>query len=84
MDDSELELPNAGIISFQDPETGEEVWINSSDAKLRKAYQEIVNKEQKDLEEFFRKCNCDYLLIRTSDSYINSLRKFFTLRGKRK
>ena len=84
LDDSELELPNAGIISFQDPETGEEVWINSSDAKLRKAYQEIVNKEQKDLEEFFRKCNCDYLLIRTSDSYINSLRKFFTLRGKRK
>ncbi|HPX10361.1 MAG TPA: DUF58 domain-containing protein, partial [Candidatus Cloacimonas sp.] len=66
------------------PETGEEVWINSSDSKLRKAYQEVVNKEQHDLEEFFRKCNCDYLLIRTSDSYINSLRKFFTLRGKRK
>jgi uncharacterized protein (DUF58 family) len=84
LDDSELELPRAGILSLQDPETGEEVWINSSDPKLRKAYQEIVNKEQKDLEEFFRKCNCDYLLIRTSESYINSLRKFFTLRERRR
>ncbi|HOM79756.1 MAG TPA: DUF58 domain-containing protein [Candidatus Cloacimonas acidaminovorans] len=84
LDDSELELPRAGILSLQDPETGEEVWINSSDSKLRKAYQEIVNKEQKDLEEFFSKCNCDYLLIRTSESYINSLRKFFTLRERRR
>jgi len=84
LDDSELELPDAGILSLQDPETGEEVWLNSSNPKLRKAYQEIVNTEQKNLQDFFRKCNCDYLLIRTSDSYIGALRKFFTLREKRR
>ena len=84
VDDSELELPPAGILSLKDPETGEEIWINSSDPKLRKAYQEVINNEQKELQEFFRECNCDYLMIKTSDSYVSSLRKFFALRGKRR
>lgn len=84
LDDSELKLPTAGILSLKDPETGEEVWINSSDPKLVKAYEEVVKKEQNDLEEYFRKCKCDYQLIRTSDSYITSLRKFFALREKKR
>ena len=76
--------PPAGILSLKDPETGEEIWINSSDPKLRKAYQEVINNEQKELQEFFRECNCDYLMIKTSDSYVSSLRKFFALIVKRR
>jgi hypothetical protein len=83
-DDSELELPPAGILSLKDPETGEEIWINSSDPKLRKAYQEVINNEQKELQEFFRDCNCDFILIKTSVDYVGYLRNFFALRGKRR
>jgi uncharacterized protein (DUF58 family) len=83
LDDSELELPNAGLLHLQDPELGTESWINSSDPKLRKAYNLLVQKQQQALQEFFRKCKCDYLLIRTNDSYVQSLRKFFALREKR-
>lgn len=84
LDNSELELPQAGIIRFQDPEMGAEAWINSSDPRLRKAYNAMVRQSQEQLAAFFRKCHCDYLLIRTGDSYVQALRKFFALRAKRR
>ncbi len=82
LDKCELELPNAGILKLQDPETGEELWVNSSDPKLRKAYREQIDKQQAELQSFFRKCKCDYLLIRTDESFVQALRKFFTLRQR--
>lgn len=84
LDNSELELPKAGILHLRDPETGDETWINSSDDKLRLAYRTAVEKRQNELQEFFRKCKCDYLRITTHEPYVQALRKFFTLRGKRR
>ncbi|MDD2228903.1 MAG: DUF58 domain-containing protein [Candidatus Cloacimonetes bacterium] len=84
LDQSELELPDAGILKLQDPETGGEAWINSSDPKIRKAYKDTVQKQQSNLQSFFRSCKCDYLMIRTDTSYVQALRKFFVLRQKRR
>ncbi len=84
LDNSELELPDAGLLKLQDPETGATAWLNSSDPKLRKAYKDITNKQQIELQAFFKKCKCDYLLIKTNDSYVQALRKFFALRIKRR
>ena len=84
LDKSELELPDAGILKLQDPESGEELWLNSSDPKLRKAYKERISQQQEELQSFFRKCKCDYLLIKTDESFVQALRKFFTLRQKRR
>lgn len=83
LDESELELPKAGILHLQDPESGEEIWINSSEAKLQCSYRDLVALRQQQLQDFLKKCKCDYLLIRTHESYVQALRKFFTLRKKR-
>ena len=84
LDNCELELPDSGILRLKDPELGEEAWINSSDPRLRKAYKEMVEKQQAELTKFFRQCKCDYLLIRTNEPFLQSLRKFFALRVKRR
>jgi uncharacterized protein (DUF58 family) len=84
LDSSELELPDAGVLRLKDPEIDRELWINSSDPRLRKAYREMVAKSQEELAKFFRKCNCDYLLVKTGDSYLQSLREFFALRAKKR
>ncbi|PKN72737.1 MAG: DUF58 domain-containing protein [Candidatus Cloacimonetes bacterium HGW-Cloacimonetes-3] len=84
LDKCELELPDAGILRLHDPETGQETWVNSSDPKLRNAYKNMVQKQQTELKSFFRKCKCDYLLIKTEDSYVQALRKFFALRQKQR
>ncbi|MDD4309506.1 MAG: DUF58 domain-containing protein, partial [Candidatus Cloacimonetes bacterium] len=84
LDNSELELPEAGIIKLKEPETGKEAWVNSSDPNLRKAYKAMVEKQQAELTGFFKHCKCDYLLIKTNEPFLQALRKFFALRIKRR
>jgi len=84
LDSSELALPDAGILHLRDPETGSELWFNSSEMGLRKRYETAVNKKQEELKAFFRKCRCDYLQINTQEPYLYALQKFFRLRGKRR
>ena len=84
LDKSEWELPRAGILQLQDPESGEELWVNSSDEGLRKKYQQAVIKQNTEMQSFFRKNKCDYLLINTQEPYLNALQKFFRLRSKRR
>jgi len=84
LDDNELELPNAGILRLQDPETGQIAWINTSDPKLREAYRAQTALEQKKLEERLKSMGCDHLLFRNQDSFVMVLRKFFSLRVKRR
>lgn len=84
LDASELELPKAGILNLDDPETGQEIWLNSNDERIRKAYRQAVEDKQQKLKSFFRKCKCDYLIIRTDEAYLRALQKFFSLRTKRR
>lgn len=84
LDASEIELPRAGILHVHDPETGQELWLNSNDPTLREAYRKAVEHRQQQLKSFFNKCKCDYLKIRTDEAYLQALQKFFTLRSKRR
>jgi uncharacterized protein (DUF58 family) len=84
LDNSELELPDAGILRLQDPETGRVAYINSSDRKLREAYKAQVSLEQEKLAASLKKMGCDHLLFKNGDSYVKVLRQFFALRNKRR
>ncbi len=84
LDDSELELPKAGVLRFVDPETGHSEYINTSDAKLRNAYKAEVAKEQEKLAETLKAMGSDYILFKNSDSFVRVLRKFFVQRTKRR
>ncbi|MCB5259965.1 MAG: DUF58 domain-containing protein [Candidatus Cloacimonetes bacterium] len=84
MDKSEMELPDAGILRFRDPETGAVGYINSSDKRLRQAYKAKVSLEQEKLQATLKKMACDHLLFCNEDSYVKVLRAFFALRNKRR
>lgn len=84
LDDSELDLPKAGILRFIDPETGHSEYINTSDAKLRNAYKASIQIEQEQLAATFKAMGCDYMLFRNSDSFVRVLREFFVQRARRR
>jgi uncharacterized protein (DUF58 family) len=83
LDDSELELPDAGILCLSDPETGKRGWINTSSPKVRSAYKARVALAQKALSESFKSMSCDHILFRGGDSHISALRQFFLSRAVR-
>jgi len=84
LDDSELELPNAGVLRFIDPETGHSEYINTANANLRQAYKSNIRIEQDALKATFKTMGADYMLFKNSDSFVRVLRQFFAIRSKRR
>ncbi len=83
LDEAELKLPDAGVLALSDPETGETLYVNSSDNLTRIAFGEAVKKQQARLSASLKQMKVDHLLIRSTDSHIDSLRNFFEQRKLR-
>jgi len=82
-DKLEMQLPDAGLISLVDAETGENVVVDTSDEKIRNSYSAMRRAQQEGLEKMFKKINLDHITIKTGESYVEPLYKFFRVRAKR-
>ncbi len=80
-DRRETELPSVGLIKMKDAETGEEHWIDSSSANVRKMYNEWWNRRQEEMNQSFKKCRVDSVSVRTEDDYVKSLLALFHKRN---
>jgi uncharacterized protein (DUF58 family) len=76
----EEKLPNVGLLQLQDSESGENIWIDSSSATVRHAYEQHFLDYQLQFKQFFQKAGADSLSIRTSEDYIKMLMGFFRQR----
>ncbi|MGF1669474.1 MAG: DUF58 domain-containing protein, partial [Balneolaceae bacterium] len=82
-DKLEDDLPDLGIVPFQDAETGSEVLIDTSSEKVRKAYKARRLKEKKELNQYFLHNKVDSIQVYTNQSYIRPLADFFRRRINR-
>ncbi len=77
----DYDLPSAGLVEFQDPESGEFILLDSSNKKTRKMLSLAHEKRIKEWEELCKKANCDY--IRINQNPISSLHKLIAKRNLR-
>jgi len=82
-DPREQELPDVGLTEVADAETGERFFIDTSNRRLRKGYAERARKLLEDRHRLFQSIGIDNIDIRTDQSYINPLVKFFKMRERR-
>jgi len=82
-DATEMALPDAGVLSLIDPETGEELMINTASDAIRRQYRQIMEGQHKALSELIRQCGADLLSIRTDEPYIMTLKSFFERRRRK-
>ncbi len=80
-DPAEKELPNAGELRLRDPESGEEIWIDTSDPRVRRAYAALVQAREAMLERTLRAAQVDVLSLSTAQEIVEPLLKF-TLRRR--
>ncbi len=83
VDPAEIELPNAGLIKIHDSETGMPFMIDTSGAATRRHYKLQSEKKARQRENLFRSVNVDKITIRTDESYVDPLIRFFRMREKR-
>jgi uncharacterized protein (DUF58 family) len=82
-DPLEEELPNVGLVSVSDPESGEEVLIDTGDSELRQEYKKAARRRAKARDEVFRRNRVDAIHVRTDRPYVEAIYKFFRMRERR-
>ena len=83
-DEREAELPNMGLTRVIDTESGQEIWVDTSDKKLRDNYAKLFKENQAQLKSLFGKSGSDLVSIRTDESYIIALMNMFKRRESKR
>lgn len=83
-DPSEIEIPDLGLIKIHDVETGDTIWVDTSNKKIRKEMNDNFTVKTEEHLTFFKKNKIDHVLINTQKSYIEPLVEFFNKRTSRR
>jgi uncharacterized protein (DUF58 family) len=82
-DPAEWELPQVGTVDLEDTETGEIVSVNTSDARLRRAYRAHMQRLLAQRSGLFAQLGIDAIDLTTHDDFTPKLHKFFRQRARR-
>ena len=82
-DPSEQHLPDLGVVRFLDPETGETISIDTSDATVRARFEERTSDERDQRLHLLRRLAIDEVPISTDAGIIEPLLRFFRSRETR-
>lgn len=79
-DEHEEKIPNVGLIRVADSETGNIMWLDTADSRIRGAYHKQFGDTTQYFRNIFLKSGADQLSIKTNESYVNALLGFFKRR----
>ncbi len=83
LDPREREIPNVGFIELSDPETGEQMLIDTVDRGYRQQIAKRVQTMIGERERFFQSIRMDAIQLQTDKPYLEPLIHFFERRAKR-
>ncbi len=75
------ELPDIGLMKVVDSETGHEMYIDTSDKKLRMAHKAYWLKHNDELLTILNECNIDNVSIATDEDFVKKLIILFAKRS---
>ena len=73
-------LPDVGLVRVQDAETEKEMYLDTSDIKLRQTYHKKWIENQAKLQTVFNKSRVDSVCISTDEDYVKALMNLFLKR----
>ena len=82
-DPREYELPEVGLITLEDAETGEMVEIDTSSRRTRERYAQLARERRERFQTGMRKKGLDWIEAHTDQPYLPALRQLFARRASR-
>ncbi|HYE58301.1 MAG TPA: hypothetical protein VD948_07330, partial [Rhodothermales bacterium] len=76
-------LPDVGLITLEDAETGEFVHLDTSDERGRAVYEQRARARLDAVRRTFARAGVDHVLLRTGDDILAPLSTFFARRVRR-
>ena len=82
-DEMELDLPDLGLVTLQDAETGEQLLVDTHDPGFRERFARIAETREDELHTAFARAGVDTLELTTDDDLGEALLRFVELRRQR-
>jgi uncharacterized protein (DUF58 family) len=83
VDPLERELPDLGLLTMQDAETGEQIFVDTHDTGFRRRFAAAAEQREAALREAFAQSGVDTLELGTEDDLAAALLRFADLRKQR-
>jgi len=83
-DPSEMNLPNIGLLTLEDSETGEQFEVDTSNSRLRNQFSDIATENLETTRKLFNSSGVDFLDLSTSRPYMPEVVRFFQTRIHRR
>ncbi len=80
-DRRDTSLPDVGMMRVADLETGADRWIDTSNKKVRRAYDRWWYDRQQAMTEAMQRSRVDIASVSTDEDYVKSLMALFRMRG---
>jgi uncharacterized protein (DUF58 family) len=82
-DPLEMELPDLGLVTIQDAETGEQLFVDTHDRGFRRRFAAAAKTREAGLREALARAGVDTLELATDDNLVEALLRFSDLRKRR-
>lgn len=82
-DPAEMALPDVGLVTVEDAETGEQLFIDATDPAFRARYAALAEDAEQRLADALGRAGVDTLELATDDDLLGSLLRFADLRRRR-
>jgi uncharacterized protein (DUF58 family) len=83
-DPREVELPDAGILVVEDAETGEQLYVDTSQPEFRRNFQAVVQQREQMLKESIKRTGVDLFAVSTEEDLVGAIVRMATLRKRKR
>jgi uncharacterized protein (DUF58 family) len=83
VDPIERDLPDLGLFTLQDAESGERLFVDSHDKAFRRRFAQLVDAREGELREAFGRSGVDVIELGPDDDLVEALVRFAQLRRRR-
>ncbi len=84
LDRHEYDLPAVGLIYVEDPETGEQIFVDTDDSAFSGRLREVAAQRQAELEQAARSAGTDLFTVTTDEDLVRALARISELRRRRR
>ena len=82
-DPMEMALPDVGLVTIEDAETGEQLFVDAADPAFRARYEAIAQEQEAALLDQLARSGVDLVELATDDDLLDALLRFADLRRQR-
>jgi len=82
-DPLEMKLPDVGLVTIEDAESGEQLFVDTNDPAFRQRFEALAAQHEADLRAALGKAQVDTLELASDDDLLESLLRFVALRRQR-